>query len=183
MNTENLSIWCWLIPLLCTLIGAIIGYLIGKGKRSVEYTSDDMRELMDKNAKLEADLNECRKMRAAAKTEMPQPTPPKVDTASAIAFDAAAAKGAFGKPIKQDDLKVVEGIGPKIEGMFKAGGISTWKALAEASVADCQKILDTGGDRYKVHNPESWPLQAKMAYEGEWVKLAKWQDEHSHGRL
>jgi hypothetical protein len=43
--------------------------------------------------------------------------------------------------------------------------------------------LDVGGDRYKVHDPASWPMQAKMCYEGKWKELAKWQDEHDHGKL
>jgi hypothetical protein len=88
----------------------------------------------------------------------------------------------LGKTIKQDDLKVVEGIGPKIEGMLKDAGIKTWKSLSEATVADCQKVLDGGGKRYQVHDPASWPMQCKMAYEGKWKQLLKWQDEHNHGK-
>jgi predicted flap endonuclease-1-like 5' DNA nuclease len=103
--------------------------------------------------------------------------------ANSQAFNAAAAKAAIGKSVKQDDLKVVEGIGPKIEQMFHAAGIPTWKALSETPVARCQEILDGGGNRYKVHQPGSWPMQAKMAYEGKWVELAKWQDEHGYGKL
>jgi len=55
--------------------------------------------------------------------------------------------------------------------------------LSETAVSRCQEILDGGGDRYKVHNPASWPMQSKMAYEGKWAELAKWQDEHDHGKL
>ncbi len=67
--------------------------------------------------------------------------------------------------------------------MFKESGIKTWKALSDASVADCQKVLDGGGNRYKIHDPASWPMQAKMCYEGKWTELTKWQDEHKHGKL
>jgi len=98
-------------------------------------------------------------------------------------FDAAAAKAALGKVVKKDDLKIIEGIGPKISGMFGDAGIKTWKNLSETAVAKCQEILDGGGDRYKVHDPASWPMQAKMCYEGKWKELAKWQDEHDHGKL
>jgi len=50
-------------------------------------------------------------------------------------------------------------------------------------VARCQEVLKGGGDRYKIHDPASWPMQAKMCYEGKWAELAKWQDEHDHGKL
>lgn len=97
-------------------------------------------------------------------------------------FDAALAKEAFGKKIKQDDLKVVEGIGPKIEGLFHNHGIKTWKALSEATQAKCNEVLASGGSRYKMHKPDTWPKQAKFAYEGKWKELAKWQDEMDGGR-
>lgn len=99
-----------------------------------------------------------------------------------LAFDAGAAKLALGKKVKQDDLKIVEGIGPKIEGLFHNFDIKTWKALSEASQEKCQEVLSSGGDRYKIHKPGTWPKQAKFAYEGKWAELVKWQDELNGGK-
>ncbi len=99
-----------------------------------------------------------------------------------LPFDAAAAKVAYGKKIKQDDLKIVEGIGPKIEGLFNNFDIKTWKALSEASQEKCQEVLNSGGERYRIHNPGTWPEQAKLAYEGKWKELVKWQDELDGGK-
>ena len=174
------NIWCWLIPLLCTLLGALLGYLLGKGKSTTIDNSADLKLLQDKNSKLQADLDACNN-KLSAKVEAPVMSAAPV--VALIPFDADAAKAVFEKTIKQDDLKVVEGIGPKIEEMFHAGGIKTWKALSETAVARCQEILDGGGERYKVHDPASWPMQAKMCYEGKWAELLKWQDEHDHGKL
>ncbi|SFR55629.1 hypothetical protein [Maribacter stanieri] len=160
----------------------------------------DLNNLKATNSKLKADLDACnQRVIAASKVVKPAPVTPSAPstnlgasaasfaagaaTSSALAFDGSAAKAAFGKNIKQDDLKLVEGIGPKIEGMFKDHGIKTWKELSEASLTECQKILDTGGTRYKIHDPSSWPLQAKMCYEGKWAELVKWQQEHKHGKL
>ena len=175
-----MNVWCWLIPLLCTLLGAIFGYLLGKG--SGGDTSGSLKLWQEKNAKLQADLNACNG-KLSAKAAAPVASFATSAAVAGITFNAAAAKTAFGKNIKQDDLKIVEGIGPKIEGMFKDAGIKTWKQLSEAAVADCQKILDGGGNRYKIHDPASWPMQGKMAYEGKWRELAKWQDKHDHGKL
>ncbi|SMC42468.1 hypothetical protein [Cellulophaga tyrosinoxydans] len=188
MNFENLNIWCWIIPALVGIISGILGYLIGKSGNTTIDNSADLKLCQDKNARLQADLDACKKKLVIAPAAPAAPAasfaaPLAPVAATGIAFNAVAAKAAFGKTIKQDDLKLVEGIGPKIESMFKAAGIKTWQALSNASVAECQKILDGGGNRYKIHDPASWPMQAKMCYEGKWADLAKWQDEHKHGKL
>jgi len=187
-----MNIWCWLIPLLAALLGCIIGYYWGKGNAKVIDNSAELKALGDKNSKLQADLDACNKKLVATPVVAPKAVvpkkeaPPKAKVSNAIApaaFDAGAAKAAYGKRIKQDDLKIVEGIGPKIEGLFHNFNIKTWKALSEASQAKCQEVLDSGGERYRIHDPGSWPLQAKMAHKGEWKKLAKWQSEHKGGKL
>jgi len=87
------------------------------------------------------------------------------------------------KPVKKDKLQKVEGIGPKIEQLLYAAGIYTWDDLSKTEVSAIRVILDNAGPRYKMHNPESWPFQAKLAAEGKWDELSKWQDEHKGGRF
>ncbi len=103
------------------------------------------------------------------------------NTDKAIAFDADLAKSVFGKKIKQDDLTVVEGIGPKIAELFHHSGIKTWKALSETSVERCQEILTAGGSRFAIHTPNTWPRQAEMAYKGKWQALFDWQEKLDGG--
>lgn len=174
MNFESINIWCWVIPVLVGVLCAIFGYLLGKGGNAAIDNSSELIELKDQNAKLQADLAACAQKMAAESLEM---------VSSEITFNKSAAKAAMGKNVKKDDLKIVEGIGPKIEGLFHNYDIKTWKALSKTSVAKCQEVLDSGGDRYKVHDPASWPMQAKMCYEGKWKELNKWQIEHKHGKL
>lgn len=192
MNFETMTIWCWLIPVIVGAICGILGYSIGKGPIKIEDNSRELDNLRAKNTKLQTDLDACTKKIAAAQT-LTKTTTNKVTTTASVtaepmttssfAFDGAAAKTILGKVVKQDDLKIIEGIGPKIEGMFKDHGIKTWKALSDTTVAECQKVLDTGGKRYQIHDPASWPMQAKMCYEGKWDDLHKWQEEHKHGKL
>ena len=87
-----------------------------------------------------------------------------------------------GKKIKQDDLKMVEGIGPKIEGLLHAGGIMTWRDLADAPVEKVQAILDEAGPRYRMHSPATWAKQAALAADQKWAELEKLQDELDGGR-
>jgi len=83
---------------------------------------------------------------------------------------------------KLDDLKIVEGVGPKIETLLKEGGISTWAELAEASEERLKEILDAAGPRYQIHNPSTWPAQAKFAAEGKWDELKEYQEVLIGGR-
>ena len=129
--------------------------------------------LKAENSKLEADLKAC-----LAKAEKVVATP---SVEPSLNFDAAAAKAAIGKKVVADDLKVVEGIGPKIEQLFHAGGIKTWHQLSLASIEKCQAILDTGGKRYEIHNPSTWPKQAGLAFEGKWEELNTLQDRLDGG--
>jgi len=107
-----------------------------------------------------------------------------ISNASAgVSFDGGAAKMAFGKKVAENDLTIVEGIGPKIKELFHNFDIKTWAQLGATSVEKCQEVLNSGGKRYKVHNPKSWPMQSEMAAQGKWAELKKWQDEHDSGKM
>ncbi len=94
-----------------------------------------------------------------------------------LVFDADAAQAAFGKAVQQDDLTIVEGIGPKIQELFHDHGILTWYELSQTPVDRCEEILREGGDRFRQHTPVTWPRQARLAFEGKWDELKSWQDE------
>lgn len=86
------------------------------------------------------------------------------------------------KKFKQDDLKAIEGIGPKIEGLLHDANITTWKQLSEADVQTLKAILTKAGDRYKLADPTTWPKQAEYAYNGQWKELQEYQDFLQGGR-
>ncbi|MEL7120542.1 MAG: helix-hairpin-helix domain-containing protein [Bacteroidota bacterium] len=81
-----------------------------------------------------------------------------------------------------EDLTIVEGIGPKIDGLMKAAGINTWSDLAATSVSKLKEILREAGDKYKLAVPDTWPKQAKLAAEGKWSELKDYQDFLDGGR-
>jgi small subunit ribosomal protein S1 len=81
-----------------------------------------------------------------------------------------------------DDLKKIEGIGPKIESLLHEGGIKTYDQLASSEADAVKEILTAAGSRYKMHDPTTWPEQAKMAAAGEWDKLKEWQDALQGGK-
>jgi nucleotidyltransferase/DNA polymerase involved in DNA repair len=81
-----------------------------------------------------------------------------------------------------DDLKKIEGIGPKIATLLNDNGIRTWAKLADTPVEALQAILRKAGDRFKMHDPSSWPDQARLAAEGRWQELDELQDILLGGR-
>ena len=87
-----------------------------------------------------------------------------------------------GKKINQDDLKIVEGVGPKIEELLHAAGIMTWSDLASAATEKVQAILDEAGPRYRIHDPATWAKQAELAANGQWEELQDYQDRLQGGR-
>ncbi|APZ94464.1 hypothetical protein [Fuerstiella marisgermanici] len=103
---------------------------------------------------------------------------------SDLAGDEDPVKQTFrGKKLpKQDDLKIVEGIGPKIEELFHAANINTWQALAAAEPERLSQILKDAGPRFQMHTPDTWPHQAQLAAEGKWQELEQYQDHLDGGR-
>lgn len=97
-------------------------------------------------------------------------------------YEKLAAKKLGFSSSNPNDLKVVEGIGPKIEGLLKADGINNWAELAAADVSRIQGILDEAGSRYKLAVPRTWPQQAGLAAEGNWAALKSLQDELKAGK-
>lgn len=97
-------------------------------------------------------------------------------------FEKLAAKKLGFSSSNPNDLKVVEGIGPKIEGLLKDGGINTWSELAATDVQRIQEILDAAGPRYQLAVPRTWPQQAALAAAGDWAALKTLQDELNAGK-
>jgi len=91
-------------------------------------------------------------------------------------------KAAAPAPTAKDDLTKIEGIGPKIAEIFAAKGIATFADLSKAKPAALKTILDEAGSRFKMHDPTTWPAQAKLAAAGSWDKLQTMQDELKGGK-
>lgn len=83
---------------------------------------------------------------------------------------------------KADDLTKIEGIGKKIAGLLIAENIVTFADLSKSTATKIKKILAAAGPRYTMHNPTTWPKQAKLAAAGKFDELKVWQDELKGGK-
>jgi len=118
--------------------------------------------------------------------ETPAPEPVAVEEVTEevaveeVAVEAAATAEAT--PAKPDDLKKIEGIGPKIAEVLTAGGIATYADLGGATPEKIREVLDTAEGNFAAHDPGTWPKQGQMAADGNWDELKKWQDELDGGK-
>ncbi|MEO9893954.1 helix-hairpin-helix domain-containing protein [Aurantibacter sp.] len=123
--------------------------------------------------------------KVAKKPAAKKPAAKKPAAKKVVAKKPAAKKPAAKKVVakaKKDDLKKIEGIGPKIASILTEKGIGTFALLSKASVKSLEAILKEAGPRYTMHKPGSWPKQAKLANAGKWDELKKLQDKLDGGK-
>ena len=79
-----------------------------------------------------------------------------------------------------DNLKRVEGIGPRIASLLQEASITTFVELAATDVSRLEQILRDAN--ITIADPGTWPEQANLAASGEWDRLKFLQDELKGGR-
>jgi len=82
----------------------------------------------------------------------------------------------------KDDLTKIEGIGSKIAQLLEAEGIVTFAALGKATGKKLKAILEAAGPKFQLHDPASWPKQAKLAAAAKWDELAALQEKLIGGK-
>jgi len=79
-----------------------------------------------------------------------------------------------------DDLTMIEGIGPKIAGILKQAGISSFAQLAGADLSFLENLLKQNGLQFT--KPASWAEQARLAADGKMDELKALQEKLTAGR-
>jgi len=106
-----------------------------------------------------------------------------MNTPAAAAAPAPKPKIVKAQPAQPDNLKRIEGIGPKIAEVLKTSGIDSFAKLSTMTPDQIKDLLNQAGDRFSFQDPTTWPAQAELAAQGEWDKLKKWQDELKGGKV
>lgn len=120
---------------------------------------------------------------AAPKAEAPKKVAPKTAAPKVEAPKAAPKKAAPKKAAaKADDLKKIEGIGPKAAEALTNAGIGTFAKLAKANPDKIKDILTEASSRMAHLEPATWPQQAKLAADGKWDELKALQDKLDGGK-
>jgi predicted flap endonuclease-1-like 5' DNA nuclease len=126
-----------------------------------------------KLSELHADLDACKAKTGKLEAEI---VSLKSSPMASVAPVVASVSG------KKDDLKKVEGIGPVLEKHFHDNGILTFRQMADSTPEALKTILDLEGDRFKIHDPSTWPAQCELCDAGKWEELKTLQDRLKGGR-
>jgi predicted flap endonuclease-1-like 5' DNA nuclease len=76
-----------------------------------------------------------------------------------------------------DDLTQLSGIGPRIQTILSAGGITTYAELEQTDPSELRKVIAAGG-ALPPSQLDSWPTQASYATRGDWSGLASYNRSH-----
>jgi len=199
VTLEPCWLWWLILSALAFLLGAIVGCLLCSNKKKLRELEADNAALQARSTNWEKDyvglkyqheqlggtlkdirakLNSCEADKRILESKLAQAG--EGEGSVELATDRTSVL-AMGRSSNPNDLTKIEGIGPKIEGLLNAGGIYTWKELANTTVERLQEILDQAGKRFGLARPDSWPRQAALAAAGEWEALQKLQDELQGG--
>jgi predicted flap endonuclease-1-like 5' DNA nuclease/outer membrane murein-binding lipoprotein Lpp len=151
-------------------------------EKDISLHKQNITSLTDKHSVVLADKGLLDKQVATLSAELAKLKSMPMSSGLASQFNASLAKEVFEKPVKLDDLKIVEGIGPKIEELFQKAGIKTWVQLSAAAPAALKAILDSAGPSFQMHDPATWPQQAGMASKNQWKELKELQDKLQGGK-
>ena len=82
--------------------------------------------------------------------------------------------------IQSDDLKKLEGIGPKVEKVLNNAGVTAYADLVGKGAKKIDEILDAAG--LQMMDSSGWIEQAELAAKGDWDALDQLMDELKGGR-
>jgi len=77
---------------------------------------------------------------------------------------------------EEDNLRLIEWIWPAIEKLLYKYGVRTYSDMVEEWAEGLEEILINGWKKYAVHDPATWPDQAKLAGSGKWSELEEYQE-------
>jgi predicted flap endonuclease-1-like 5' DNA nuclease len=157
------------------LLGWLLNWLLAKSLRR----APPLPERASVDAPASAPRSSSADLAAVLAVTKPPPFAASVPppTASSRVIDVGAARAAGFNLKHADDLTIIEGIGPKIDELFRTHGVTGFAQFARLGVADMLAILDQGGPHFRLANPTAWAHQALLASENRWGELKALQEE------
>ncbi|MCB0569405.1 MAG: hypothetical protein KDC66_06575 [Phaeodactylibacter sp.] len=210
MNTDTILLqatlepcWLWwlIFSALAFILGALLGCLLCSNRKRLKELEEENAGLKAKLTNMEKDfmglkyqyeeaqktlsdlrtsLQRCQADKAVLSTKLDKCMAEK-EALSSGGQESGMVAGAAVPPPNPDDLKKIEGIGPKIEELLNAAGIYTFQQLATTAVDKVKAVLEEAGPRYRLADPGTWVKQAALAAAGKWDELQELQDHLKGG--
>ncbi len=86
--------------------------------------------------------------------------------------DLVEGERVLGHPLRFNDLTTIQGVGPALAQLCISRGLTTWWSLAHADIELLRSMLAEAGPKYQVHDPTTWPQQARLLANGQWERFA-----------
>jgi len=164
------------------VIGIVIGWLIRSvtarrqvaNARSQHPDAVELERLRGRIANLEPVVAERDQLRAELDAAPGATAPLSAETRLpevGVAPDVSAASVVLGRPVVQDDLTLIPGVGPNVEQLCHGIGIRTWYDLATTEASLLRTMLVDAGPRFSTHDPSLWPEMARLLSEGKWQEF------------
>ncbi len=106
---------------------------------------------------------------------------PKAEKKEEAKAEAPKAEKKAKASSKGDDLKKIEGAGPKAAEALVAAGIDTFAKVAASTPEKLSEILTEASSRLSHIVTDTWPKQAALAAEGKWDELKELQEKLDGG--
>jgi len=191
---------CWWLWLLFSLIAFLLGLLLGwwlwyKYRRRVTELEEEVASLKrrladceDNTSQLQYRIDELEKTEKDLRQKLSRAEGDNLILKgrleeAGLALGAAAQGDRYSGIFESNNLQIIEGIGPKIEEVLKSAGIANWALLANSTTDNLVQILENAGPNYRIHDPTTWPQQAKLAQEGKWEELIAFQKALDAGQI
>ena len=126
---------------------------VPKAEPKEEVSKADAKKEVKEAAKEEKPKTEAKK--AEAKEEKTKAETKKEE--AKVKAPKAEAKNAD----ERDDLKKLDGVGPKLEEVFNSAGIATFESFISTPIEKLNEILEEAGSHYSGKDPAPWVEQAK----------------------
>jgi predicted flap endonuclease-1-like 5' DNA nuclease len=175
-------------------VGLVLGWLlrstsalrqVSRARRqersSVQQELDDLRSRVGSEEELRLERNRLRHdndllreqlaSRPVETGEAPAEHNDAVEQVESPTPDLEEGARVLGRRLSSDDLQVINGIGPVIEGLLNGVGIRSWSDLAAADIDTLTSTLADAGSRFARYNPASWPEQARALMAGDWAQF------------
>lgn len=106
---------------------------------------------------------------------------PKAEKKEEAKAEAPKAEKKAKASSKGDDLKKIEGAGPKAAEALVAAGIDTFAKVAASTPEKLSEVLTEASSRLSHIVTDTWPKQAALAAEGKWDELKELQEKLDGG--
>ena len=174
------------------VVGLVLGWLlrstsalrqVSRARRqersSVQQELDDLRSRVGSEEELRLERNRLRHdndllreqlaSRPVETGEAPAEHDDDVEQVESPTPDLEEGARVLGRRLSSDDLQVINGIGPVIEGLLNGVGIHSWSDLAAADIDTLTSTLADAGSRFARYDPSTWPAQARALTAGDWA--------------